>query len=180
VLGALAGLVGTWQAGEALKLVLGIGEPLIGRLLLLDALGARTREVRFDRDPACAICGDAPSIVDAVLDEAGDREARIDGIEEIEPERLDERLRDAVLLDVREPHEIALGALEGSILIPASVLEARMHELDTARRYVVACRIGVKSRWAAGRLRDAGFGQVAHLRGGLLGYAALRDEFEVF
>jgi adenylyltransferase/sulfurtransferase len=180
VLGALAGLVGTWQAGEALKLVLGIGEPLIGRLLLLDALGARTREVRFERDPVCAICGDAPSILEAALDDAADREVGIEGIEEIDPDRLDERLRDAILLDVREPHEIVLGALEGSIAIPASALEARLHELDTARRYIVACRIGVKSRWAAGRLRDAGFAQVAHLRGGLLGYAALREAFEVF
>jgi len=173
----LAGIVGTWQANEALKLVLGIGEPLRGRLLLVDALGAHVREIRFDRDPACALCGAAPSIVDVAEETAGD-EAR--DADEIEASGLDAALVDATLLDVREPHETALGVLAGAVHVPASQLEARMHELDTARTYVVACRVGQKSLWAAARLRDAGFRRIRHLRGGLLAYAALDDAFAFF
>jgi len=176
VLGVLAGIVGTWQANEALKLVLGIGEPLLGRVMLIDALGAHVREIRFERDPACALCGPAPSILDA-------REAREDDVrddDEIDASQLDEALADATLLDVREPHEAVLGVLDGAIHMPASELEARLHELDTARTYVVACRVGQKSLWAAQRLRDAGFRRIRHLRGGLLDYAARDDAFAFF
>lgn len=179
VLGALAGLIGTWQAGEALKIVLGIGEPLVGRLLLVDSLGARVRELRFERDPECPLCGEHPSIHDVarISDEPAIVE---DGVAQIEAERLEEALREATLLDVREPHEAVLGSIEGAVCIPASQLEARMSELDSAVRYIVACRVGVKSRWAVGRLREAGFGRLAHLRGGLLAYAARRDGFDFF
>lgn len=178
VLGVLAGIVGTLQASEVLKLLLGIGEPLVGRLLLVDALGGRTREVAVDRDPACALCGEHPTIHDALLAQQPDEEER--DAAEIEPAALDEALRDAILLDVREPHEAALGTLAGSVHIPASMLEARMHELDSAKRYVVACRVGQRSLWAVRRLRDAGFRRVSHLRGGLLAYAALDAEFLCF
>ena len=177
VLGVLAGLVGAWQAGEALKLVLGIGEPLIGRLLLVESLGARTREVRFERDRACVLCGDSPTLRDARESLEAD-DAMSD--DDVLPGALANELREAVLLDVREPHEIVLGTVDGAIHIPASQLEARLHELDSAQRYIVACRIGQNSLWAAQRLRDAGFARVAHLRGGLLGYAAEHPDFEFF
>jgi sulfur-carrier protein adenylyltransferase/sulfurtransferase len=176
VLGVLAGLVGTWQANEVLKLLLGIGEPLVGRLLLIESLGARTREVRFERDMHCAVCGDAPTIADAVerdLDEARDAS-------DLEPDELDDALSRATLLDVREPHEIVLGLIDGAVHIPASQLEARLHELDSASTYVVACRVGAKSLWAVRRLRDAGFTRVRHLHGGLLAYAAQNDAFAFF
>jgi adenylyltransferase/sulfurtransferase len=176
VLGVLAGIVGTWQANEALKLVLGIGEPLRGRLLLIDALGAHVREIRFDRDDECALCSSAATIHE-VAEEAEDESRDSD---EIEASELDEALADATLLDVREPHETVLGVLDGAIHMPASELEARLHELDSARTYVVACRVGVKSRWAAQRLRDAGFRRIRHLRGGLLDYAARNDAFAFF
>ncbi|MGH7715547.1 MAG: rhodanese-like domain-containing protein, partial [Vulcanimicrobiaceae bacterium] len=81
---------------------------------------------------------------------------------------------------VREPHEAVLGSPERSILIPASKLEARMHELDTAQDYIVACRVGTRSLWAAQRLRDAGFGRIWHLHGGLLTLAAHDESFEFF
>jgi sulfur-carrier protein adenylyltransferase/sulfurtransferase len=179
VLGALAGVVGAWQAGEALKLLLGIGEPLAGRLLLIDTLPARVRTVRFDRDPDCALCGERPTIADLAADEYDDAPVPA-AVEEVDAEDLNAALRDALLLDVREPHEAVLGTVEGALRIPASQLEARMHELDTAGRYVVACRVGAKSLWAARVLREAGFTRLAHLRGGLLAYAARHDEFEVF
>jgi molybdopterin/thiamine biosynthesis adenylyltransferase/rhodanese-related sulfurtransferase len=178
VLGAIAGIVGAWQASEALKLILGIGDPLIGRLMLLDSFSARVREVRFQKDPGCALCGSTPSIstVAASADDAPEDPQ----VEEIDAGELDDALKEARLLDVREPHEAVLGSLDGAISIPASQLEARMSELDSALRYVVACRVGVKSLWAVRRLRDAGFGRLQHLRGGLLAYAARRQEFEFF
>ncbi|HEY1654444.1 MAG TPA: molybdopterin-synthase adenylyltransferase MoeB [Candidatus Tumulicola sp.] len=179
VLGALAGIVGAWQANEALKILLGIGEPLIGRLMLIESLGARVREVRFDRDAHCAVCGSHPSIREVAAFGDSD-EGENDDLEEIDAAMLDAALRDARLLDVREPHEAVLGSVAGALAIPAGELEARMHELDTAERYVVACRIGVKSRWAVRRLRDAGFERVIHLRGGLLAYAARHPDFEFF
>ena len=177
VLGVLAGLVGTWQANEALKIVLGIGEPLVGRLLLVDALAARVREVAIERDPDCALCGTSPRIADVEPPETTEEPA---GVEQIEPSALDAALGSAILLDVREPHEAALGVLEGALHIPASQLPSRLHELDSARRYVVACRVGAKSLWALQLLQDAGFERVAHLRGGLLAYAALDPGFAFF
>lgn len=179
VLGALAGLIGAWQAGEALKVILGIGEPLVGRLLLVDSLHARVRELRFDRDPGCELCGADPTIT-GIEKLAYESVAVESGVAEIEADRLDEALRDATLLDVREPHEAVLGSIAGALRIPASQLDGRMFELDSAVRYVVACRVGVKSLWAVRRLRDAGFERLLHLRGGLLAYAARQEDFDFF
>ena len=181
VLGVLAGMIGTWQASEALKLVLGIGSSLAGRLLLIDALDARVREVRIARDPACPLCGDAPELFDVSADPSA-TDADDDAVE-IAASELDAALeRDprARILDVREPHEAVLGAIDGAVALPATELEARLHELDPTLHYIVACRVGVKSRWAARRLNDAGFGTVRHLRDGLLAYAALDPHFEMF
>lgn len=177
VLGVLAGIVGTLQANEALKLILGIGEPLIGRLLLVDALGARMREVTIERDPACPLCGDSPAITG--VSEPAEEVQAVD-VEEIDAVQLDAALPDAILLDVREPHETALGIIDGALHVPATQLPERLHELDSAKRYIVACRVGQKSLWAARLLRDAGFRRVVHLRGGLLSYAASHDEFAFF
>jgi sulfur-carrier protein adenylyltransferase/sulfurtransferase len=159
--------------------LLGAGETLRGRLMLIDALYARVREVRFDRDPRCAVCGEAPAIRD-VAAQTYEEPPLESPVAEIDAADLEETLRGARLLDVREPHEAVLGSIDGAIRMPASELEARMHELDTAAAYVVACRVGAKSLWAAGRLRDAGFDRVIHLRGGLLAYAARHSEFEFF
>ena len=180
VLGALAGIVGAWQANEALKLLLSIGESLVGRLTLVDALSARVREVRFDRDPNCTLCGERATIADVRASVYAAATPAPVQVAQVDAEGLDEALRDAVLLDVREPHEAVLGSIDGAVLIPASQLEARMFELDSAARYVVACRVGVKSLWAVRRLREAGFTRLTHLRGGLLAYAARYEEFEFF
>lgn len=179
VLGALAGLVGAWQAGEALKVVLGIGRPLVGRLLLIDSLRSQVHELRFERDRECALCGRNPSIT-SIEEGAYAAPSVASDFIEIEAEALEAALRDATLLDVREPHEAILGSPEGALHIPASQLDERMSELDSAVRYIVACRVGVKSRWALRRLREAGFGRLAHLRGGLLAYAARKESFEFF
>lgn len=179
VLGVLAGIVGTWQANETLKLILGIGTPLIGRLLLIDAFDARIREVKVERDPACPLCGEHPTIVEA--GEASVEESRLSTVPELDVADLEATLAaGSLLLDVREPHEAVLGTIEGAMAIPASQLEGRLHELDTARSYVVACRVGARSRWAAERMREAGFGRLHHLRDGLLAYAARNAGFDFF
>jgi molybdopterin/thiamine biosynthesis adenylyltransferase/rhodanese-related sulfurtransferase len=180
VLGALAGIIGTWQAAEVLKLLLGIGTPLVGRLLLIDTLDARVREVRVAPDPACPLCGDAP-----VIREIGDVPVRPGAprrVAELAAAELGSVLADpqARLLDVRDPHERILGSVPDAVEIPSGELEARLHELDSARTYVVACRVGAKSRWAAERLRDAGFAKLYHLTGGLLAYAAIDPTLEMF
>ncbi|MGH8163262.1 MAG: rhodanese-like domain-containing protein, partial [Rhodanobacteraceae bacterium] len=102
------------------------------------------------------------------------------GVMEVSPERLDDELHGAVLLDVREPHEAVLGLFPGALHVPASDFEARLHELDSAQRYIVACRVGAKSLWCARRMRDAGFARVSHLRGGLLAYAVQNEAFAFF
>ncbi len=183
VLGVLAGLVGTWQASEALKLLLGIGEPLIGRLLLVDMLTARCREIAFESDPACPLHGLQPSLHDVVsMPEA--RPAPLPrGAEDLDAANLDAYLAahpDARVLDVREIHERVLGPAPRAVTIPASALAARLHELDSAREYVVACRVGAKSAWAIERLNDAGFRRLRHLGGGLLAYAATHPDFDFF
>jgi sulfur-carrier protein adenylyltransferase/sulfurtransferase len=179
VLGALAGIVGALQASEAIKMLLGVGESLAGRLLLIDSLGARMREVRFERDPRCALCGEDATIA-SVDGQAYDDVVCDASVIEVEADQLDRALGEAVLLDVREPHEAVLGSIDGAVCIPASQLEARMSELDSAARYIVACRVGAKSLWALQRLRDAGFTRLQHLRGGLLAYAAGHESFEFF
>jgi adenylyltransferase/sulfurtransferase len=181
VLGVLAGMVGTFQANEALKLVLGIGTPLAGRLMLIDALEARTREVRFETDPACPLHGERPTLTDVTEIARVAREPL--GAHDLAASELDAYLAShpaTLVLDVREPHEAILAAPPRSVHVPASVLEARLHELDAAREYVVACRVGAKSQWALGRMRDAGFTRLRHLDGGLLAYAVTNDEFDVF
>jgi adenylyltransferase/sulfurtransferase len=183
VLGVLAGLVGTWQAAEVLKLILGIGTPLVGRLLLVDSLGARVREIELASDPDCPLHGERPTIASVGAAPLEAAPPLGTGPPELAAADLDAFLRavpDAIVLDVREPHERALGPAPHALELPASALEGRLWELDSARTYVVACRLGAKSRWAARRLFDAGFRRLHHLSGGLLGYAAAHPEFEAF
>lgn len=181
VLGVLAGMVGTLQANEAIKLVLGIGEPLVGTLALIDALETRVRHVRIAKDPRCPLCGENPTIAELRADDEDDEIPR--DPDDLEPALLDALLAerpDVRVLDVRAPHEAVLGTLPNAVSIPADALEARLHELDSATTYVVACRVGQVSLWAARRLRDAGFRRVHHLRGGFLRYAAHNASLDVF
>jgi adenylyltransferase/sulfurtransferase len=175
VLGVLPGVVGALQATEALKLLLGVGRSLAGRLLLYDALALTFREIALRRDPACPLCGDSPTIrgladYDALC-EAGaaslppgagmtprDVHAWLTGGERVQ------------LLDVREPPEAALGAIGGSVLIPLGALPGRLNEVDRTRPVVVYCRSGARSARAVELLRKAGFGRSYNLEGGLLAW----------
>jgi adenylyltransferase/sulfurtransferase len=165
-------------------LILGIGTPLVGRLALIDALSGRVREIAVATDPACPLHGERATIVDVTEIDTSDALARPPrGVPSLAASELDAFLAAhprAFVLDVREPHERALGPAPQAVPIAASELEARLHELDTATEYVVACRVDAKSRWAAERMYDAGFRRLHHLEGGLLAYAATRPDFEFF
>jgi adenylyltransferase/sulfurtransferase len=178
VLGILPGLVGVIQATEAIKLVLGRGEPLVGRLLLVDALSMRFRELKLRKNPDCPVCGERRTITRLIDYEefCGVRgeEAQVQtGVPEIAVEELKRRREtgeDLVLVDVREPHEVQICSL-GGMLIPLGDLARRAHELDSSRDLVVYCRSGARSARAVAFLRQAGFKKVRNLAGGILAWA---------
>jgi sulfur-carrier protein adenylyltransferase/sulfurtransferase len=175
VLGVLPGLVGTIQATEGIKLLLGVGEPLVGRLLLIDALTMRFRTVRLRKDPSCPACGthEITELIDydqfcGVAPETN--VAASNQIPEITPAELAERLRrgdDIDVIDVREPHELDIARLENVRLIPLGTLAEALPTLDPSRETVVLCRTGARSGRAVQQLRAAGFRRVYNLAGGI-------------
>jgi adenylyltransferase/sulfurtransferase len=177
VLGILPGVVGGIQATEALKILLGIGEPLVGRLLLYDALAMRFEELKLRRDPKCPLCGENPTIKE-LQDYAAfcgiGRGEEAEAVEEIAAAELKRRL-DAgdplEVIDVREPHEFAIAKIPGTRLIPLGSLSEHLHELDTARTYVVHCKSGARSAKAIGQLRRVGFKRLLNLKGGILAWS---------
>jgi adenylyltransferase/sulfurtransferase len=179
VLGVLPGIVGTIQATEAIKLVLGKGDPLIGRLLLFDALQMRFRELKLRKDPGCPVCGERPTIRELIDYEqfcgaAPAAEAQLGSEWEITVEELKARLERGerpFILDVRNPPEWEICRLEGAKLIPLPDLPARVHELDSRDEIVVHCKMGGRSAKAVEFLRQAGFRRVKNLRGGILAWA---------
>ena len=178
VLGILPGLVGLIQATETIKLILGAGDPLIGRLLLVDALGMRFRELKLRKNPECPVCGPNRTITELIDYQEfcgirGEEAPVTAGIPEIQPEELKRRLdagEDIFVLDVREPHEYQICNLNGH-LIPLGDLPKRMNELDSSREIVAHCRSGVRSGKAVDFLRQAGFRKVKNLAGGILAWA---------
>jgi len=179
VLGILPGLIGLIQATEVVKLILGTGDPLIGRLLLFDALGMKFRELKLRKNPECPVCGDAPSVNElidyeqfcGITPEVKD-EAK--GIEELNAIQLKAELdegRELFLLDVRNPMEREICYLEGSHLIPLDQLMNRIHELDSAHDTVVYCRSGARSAQAIQMMQQAGFRKLRNLRGGILAWS---------
>jgi molybdopterin/thiamine biosynthesis adenylyltransferase/rhodanese-related sulfurtransferase len=179
VVGAIPGVVGTLQALEVIKLVAGIGRPLIGRLVLIDGLTAQVREVAVQRDPACPVCGDAPTIRELVDYEvfcgAGRPGGAVAGVPEIEPTALSRTVRDGAgvqLVDVREPWEWQICRLPGAVLIPLRELPMRVEEIDRTRPVVTYCHTGVRSLAAGRFLVEQGFADVRNLRGGLERWAA--------
>ena len=176
VLGVLPGLIGMIQATETLKLLLGIGEPLVGRLLLVDALRAQFRTLKLRRDPTCPACGthELKELID-YEEFCGIRkaaaEARAAGaVPQITPRELAERFTrgdDVELIDVREPHEWEIARIHGSRLIPIGSLAEAIPTLDPEREIVVHCKGGGRSTRAVRQLREAGFKKVWNLTGGI-------------
>jgi molybdopterin/thiamine biosynthesis adenylyltransferase/rhodanese-related sulfurtransferase len=173
VLGVLPGIVGSLQAAEAIKIVLGAGSPLVGRLLLLDVLAARFRELAIDKDPDCPVCGTHPTI-HQLIDYDAFCQARTGIMEpapmELTPRELKERLDRGMpvrVLDVRETWEWDIGHIDGSIHIPLSTMPERLGELDPATPIVTVCHKGGRSLQAMRFLRASGMEQVSNLRGGI-------------
>jgi molybdopterin/thiamine biosynthesis adenylyltransferase/rhodanese-related sulfurtransferase len=182
VLGVLPGIIGTLQASEAIKILLGIGEPLIGRLLLFDALKTDFRELTLRKDPACPVCGEKPTIHELIDYEAfcgiaPHTSTETQGTREITVEELKRRLdenADIFLLDVREPHEYQIANL-GGLLIPLNDLPNKVNELDMAKEIVVYCASGIRSARAVDILADLGFKKVKNLVGGINAWAEKID-----
>src|SRR5947208_17178092 len=178
VLGVLPGIIGVIQATEALKLIMNVGEPLIGRLLLVDALGMKFRELKLRKNPDCPVCGKHPSITKLIdynefCGIRGEEKPMEVGVPEIQVEELKRRLdsgEDVFVLDVREPHEYQICNISG-YLIPLGDLPKRVHELDSSREIVAHCRSGARSAKAVDFLRQAGFKKVHNLAGGILAWA---------
>ena len=182
VLGILPGLVGVIQATETIKLILGSGEPLIGRLLLVDALSMRFRELKLRKNPDCPVCGMHPTVTELIdynqfCGIRGEEAAAPTSMTDISVEELKKRLDrgdDLFVLDVREPHEYQICNI-GGYLIPLNDLPKRVSELDSSREIVVHCKMGGRSAKAADFLRQSGFTKVHNLTGGINAWAERVD-----
>ncbi len=178
VIGVLPGLVGVIQATETIKLILGKGEPLIGRLLLVDAMAMKFRELKLRKNPECPVCGKNPTITKLIDYEEfcgirGEEQAVETSTGDIQVEELKRRLDkgdDIFVLDVREPHEYQICNING-YLIPLGDLPKRVNELDSSREIVAHCRSGMRSAKAVDFLKQAGFKKVHNLAGGILAWA---------
>jgi adenylyltransferase/sulfurtransferase len=169
------------QATEALKLLLGIGEPLIGKLLIYDALSMSFDVLRLKKNPNCKICSDKPEVTELIDYEqfcgvpGHDRdEGHLDQQWEIEPLELSKLLdqgEEIRLIDVREPHELEISKLAAAELIPLGSLAAQLHKLDSAQDIVLFCKMGSRSARALELLTGAGFRKVRNLRGGINAWA---------
>jgi molybdopterin/thiamine biosynthesis adenylyltransferase/rhodanese-related sulfurtransferase len=174
VLGVLPGLLGLIQATEAIKLILGAGDPLIGRLLLYHALDMRTRELKLVKDPACPVCGSHPTITTLREETFTCATPGASTMNELTVRELKQELdagRDLYLLDVREPHEFALGALPGGVLIPLGEVPARLDEIPRDRDIVCYCRSGGRSARAMDFLKQNGVLRIRNLAGGILAWS---------
>jgi adenylyltransferase/sulfurtransferase len=185
VLGILPGLVGVIQATEAIKLILGVGEPLIGRLLLVDALNMQFRQLKLRKNPECPVCGTNPTVTElidydqfcGIVPPAPVEEKMNNGIPQlsvIDFKRRKDAGDDIYLLDVREPHEYQIANLGGH-LIPLGDLPARVSELDSSKEIVVHCKMGGRSQKAAEFLQQAGFKKIQNLAGGITAWSEQVD-----
>lgn len=185
VLGVLPGVVGVIQAIEAIKLIMGIGEPLIGRLLHFDALKLKFREFKLRKDPKCPVCSEKPTITELIdYDQfCGIPEAKAAEMEESLVPTISARELKAkqdrgdafVLVDVREPFEYDICRIPGSVLIPLGEFAERMNKLDSADEIVLQCKSGVRSARALKLLQEAGFKKVWNVEGGILAWSETVD-----
>jgi adenylyltransferase/sulfurtransferase len=181
VLGVLPGIIGVMQAIEAIKLIMGIGEPLIGRLVHFDALKMKFREFKLRRDPKCPVCGDNPTITELIdydqfcgIPQAAAAEAAETPIPTMTVSELKQKLDNHdkfVLLDVREPFEWDICHLDQAKLIPLGQLPSRMSELDSADEIVIHCKSGGRSAKAVRLLQEAGFSKLHNVEGGITAWA---------
>ena len=183
VLGILPGTVGLIQATETVKLILGIGEPLIGRLVLYDALAMRFRELKLRRNPECPVCGDHPTITKLIdyqefcgIPNQPHQEATVTGglegdIEPTEVKAKIDRGDRFVLIDVREPHEYQICNIPQAKLIPLGDLPKRVNELNSADEIVAHCKSGMRSAKAVDFLKQVGFKKVRNMKGGILAWS---------
>src|SRR5579872_5518382 len=179
VLGILPGTIGLIQATETVKLILGIGEPLVGRLLLYDALAMRFRELKLRRNPECPVCGDHPTIRELIdyqefcgIPNQAHEPVAVEGdIDPVEVKAKIDRGDPFVLIDVREPHEYQICRIPYAKLIPLGDLPKRVNELDSADEIVAHCKSGVRSAKAVDFLKQAGFKKVRNMKGGILAWS---------
>ncbi len=179
VLGILPGIIGVIQATEAVKLIVGIGEPLVGRLLRYDALEMRFREYKVRRDPECPVCGDHPTIkrlIDyqefcGIPQQVANAEPLKGELDVTDVKQKIDRGDEFILLDVREPHEYQIANISKAKLIPLGELGKRMGELDRNADIVVHCKSGGRSAKAVELLKQQGFQRVANMRGGILAWS---------
>jgi molybdopterin/thiamine biosynthesis adenylyltransferase/rhodanese-related sulfurtransferase/molybdopterin converting factor small subunit len=178
VLGILPAVIGSIQATETVKIILGKGETLSGRLVLYDALNMKFRELKLRRNPECPVCGDNPTVTELIdyqqfcgIPQQAAAEAAEEKLPEITPIELKARVDAAdgvFVLDVREPHEYEIARIPGTTLIPLGELNKRVGELDATADIVVHCKSGVRSGKAQRLLKDMGFSRVTNLNGGIL------------
>ncbi len=181
VLGVLPGIIGVLQAIEAIKLIIGLGDSLIGRLVSFDALKLRFREFKIRKDPNCPICGDHPTIHELIdydqfcgipqADAEAEKEMDVPTITASELRKKLDRKEKFVLVDVREPYEYDICNIPGSKLIPLGELPARLSELDSADDIVLHCKVGGRSAKALKILQEAGFRKLSNLRGGITAWS---------
>lgn len=186
VLGVLPGTIGTLQATEALKLILGIGEPLIGRLMLYNALDMSFEFVKLRKNPNCKVCGPDPEVTELIDYEEFCGVPGYDAVDgslgegwDITAPELNDFLQNNKklrLLDVREPHELEISKIEGATVIPLGQLASRLSELDSAEDMVVFCKSGTRSARALELLVSAGFRKVKNLQGGINAWATTVDQ----
>lgn len=177
VLGVLPGIIGSMQASEALKLLLGIGEPLIGRLLLFDALDMNFLTVKLRKNPDCLVCGTRPTVKELIdyedfcglSEPASTDDGRL--IQPVELKRKLDRKEDVVLVDVREPFEFQIAQIPNALLLPLRELEQRANELPHDKELVLFCHHGQRSAMAANYLSQLGYARAKNLRGGIHAWA---------
>jgi sulfur-carrier protein adenylyltransferase/sulfurtransferase len=178
VLGILPGIIGLVQATETVKLILGIGEPLVGRLMLYDALRMKFREVKLRRNPECPVCGEHPTITKLIdyqqfcgIPQQTVETPMTGEIDPIEVKQKLDRGDEFVLIDVREPHEYQIARIPGARLIPLGELPKHLNELDSSAEFVMHCKSGVRSAKAMDLLKQSGFSKVRNMTGGIIAWS---------
>jgi adenylyltransferase/sulfurtransferase len=179
VLGILPGMIGIVQATEAVKLILGTGEPLVGRLMLYDALAMRFRELKLRRNPECPACGDHPTITKLIdyqefCGMGRGQEEVVEATGDIDPTEVKQKIDrgdDFVLIDVREPHEYQICSIPTAKLIPLGEVQKRLSELNPSDEFVMHCKGGTRSAKAVEMLKQAGFKRVRNMKGGILAWS---------